>query len=344
MSASECASCQQQLQSLNQEEKEEILEKLKMVVRRKEMFVRRRTNALKYMESLEGSKPRATDSDLDGYSINTTNVVFRGKFATIYSGSDNSGVGRERIAKVFELHKLPADLRFRLEASAKHLRYLRLHHSFCTVHIQEIFSTPDKLIIFMEKSMGSNLEERLSKEARMDEQSALVLGKDICRAVLFLHERGIAHENINGKHVIFSSSGSSKLSGFDWSVVYFDHKNNQVIPQLGSSKLHAHNHWSPEKTKDDKYDPSKADVWSFGLLLIMLMTKDDKVFDFKSSHSVSLQWKLHLKKHGVQLSHRLFKIFSRCFQIDPNLRSDILDVLLSIKLRPDNGFISDIIE
>lgn len=327
-SVDDCHDCQQLMNSMSKECKDRLQERLDFIVRRKQMFRRRRINAVKLMHCIQGAKPRGSDQDLDGYSIDYGSVLFHGKFSTIYDGKDNSGVGRERIAKVFELKKLNDRLRFRLENSGRHLRYLRLHQNSYTVHIQEIFSTPDKMIIFMEKTSGLNLSQVV--KSRLGEEEAMLLSKDISSSICYLHERGIAHDNINGKHIIIKN-GVPKLSGFEWSVVYFDHVKDEVIKQEAASKQHFHDHWSPEKTRV-KYDPSKADVWSFGVLVLHLMTMEDKPFDFKSSLRLDLQWKLLFKRHGVHLSDQVFKILSRCFEEDPDLRSDIVDVMLSIKL------------
>ena len=80
--------------------------------------------------------------------------------------------------------------------------------------------------------------------------------------------------------------------------------------------------------KDDPYDPSVADIWSFGVLLAILLTKEWP-FEAHSKHSKDLEWKLMFKKNGVPLTDTIYTILSKCFIYKQNERPGILDVLNS---------------
>ena len=81
--------------------------------------------------------------------------------------------------------------------------------------------------------------------------------------------------------------------------------------------------------QEDLYDPMAADVWSFGALVVNILTKEHP-YEPKSDHRVDVQWKLAFKKAGVRLSDRLFAALDLCFALDPATRGSMIDVLAAL--------------
>ena len=306
--------------------------KLEVLKERKDMMTKTRNEAVRQIEGNEGAKVIVSDSDLrsTGFQVDFSKMLFKGTFAKIYAGQDN--VGHDAVVKVYEIKNLDSRLGFRIKNSGSHLRYLSQHRNTWIVHVMQVVVSPEKFYVFMKKiGCGINLTERLKS---FSEQECLQVSKDLSRGLVFLHERGIAHDDLCGKHVFFDSQDNPVIGGLDYSVVYIQSNGNhsRVVKQQASSKDHFQNHWSPEKTKDDLYDPSKADVWSFGVVFLQMLTKQVRPIDPKSHHRLDIQWKQLLSKNHVQETDVISRVCGLCFVTDSDLRADILHVCFAIEL------------
>jgi serine/threonine protein kinase len=310
-------------------------EKLLILKERKDMMWKTRVSAVREIETNEGAKVIASDKELSPYFIDYSTVVSKGKFGSTYVGQDH--VGHESHVKVYDLKKLDFQLAFRVKKSVNHLRYLSHHKSIWILHISQVMMCPDKVYVFMDKTLGQNLHQRLHECSSLSHSECLAIGKDLARGLSFLHERGIAHDDFCAKHIFFDRRGCPVISGLDYSVVYWDNNGGdgskgKVIQQQASSKDYFVSHWPPEKIKDDLYDPSKADVWSFGVVFLQMLTTEDKPFHPKSPHRLDVQWKTCFDKNRVHLTPNVSKVLHLTFVTDPELRGDILDVLFSLDL------------
>ena len=173
----------------------------------------------------------------------------------------------------------------------------------------------------------TDLFKRIKKEGPFKEKEGLKIAKDVGNGLLYLHCIGVAHENLKSHHVLFSGRGGpATITGFGWSVVAYDVEKEEIVKQKGSSKQKFHHDFSPEKMLDDLYDPTAADVWSFGALTVSILTKEHP-YEPKSAHRADIQWKLAFKKAGVKLSDRAYDILEKCFSIEPAARGSMIDVM-----------------
>ena len=268
------------------------------------------------------------DDVLEGmkYKVDYKNCQSRGTMRKIYSGTDDTQ--QERIVKIYKLKKLPVQLKERLMKSTKILRFLIENPNPFTVNVQNVFRTNQKLIVFMERMTGGNLMTKFKSSLQiMSQEEVLIFGKQISRALLFLHSRGIAHDNLNAHHIVFDSYGHPLLSGLDWSVVYWDSVYYRVIRQIGSSKGKIHPHFAPERLKDDFYDPSKSDVWSFGVLMLQMLTMDPLQ---TLTNICPDEWKEILAINGVTASSKISEVLKQCLVFDPKERKDMIEVSFTI--------------
>lgn len=227
--------------------------------------------------------------------------------------------------KVTSLTPLPSQYRFRLQAGFNILRYLKDHPHPNIMPIIEIFESPEKSYVFME-AFETDLFKRIKRDGAFKERDGLRIGKEVGSGLLYLHRLGVAHENLKSHHIMFRGRGPAVITGFGWAVVSYDDDKNEAIRQKGSAKQKFHHDFAPEKMLDDVYDPSAADVWSFGALIVSILTKEHP-YEPKSQHRVDVQWKLAFKKAGVRLTDRVHDLLETCFALEPASRGSMIDIM-----------------
>ena len=249
--------------------------------------------------------------------------IGRGHYSVIYQANDP--LGRRVACKVTTLKPLPSNSRSRILKSLGIQRFLKEygHSNILTIH--EIYLTQEKLYIF-EDVMKTDLLKKIKNEAPLPEGMALKIAKDVGEGLAFLHSIGVAHERLRPGYVLLDESGNAKICGLGWASLFFDPEKGTLIPQQGNKRHKFHHFFAPEVLMDQPYDPSVADIWSFGTLLNIMLTKDWP-FEQHNSYSRNIMWKMSFKKSIVELSDRVYSILSKCYVETPAERPDIFTIL-----------------
>lgn len=257
------------------------------------------------------------------YVIIRQNIA-KGTMANLYKSKDPNQ--RDLVVKVTPL-KHDSNLRYikRYEATFPLLRYLQTHPHPNIVPIYEIFISPDKAYVFMDIMEKDDLRMKI-KNGAVSEQQAYQWVREIGQGLSYLHRIGVAHENLKPDSIVFDQTGRARIAGLGSLVVWYNADSDQVIKQTGNTKDSFHHHYAPERRKADGYDPARADIWSLGCLLVVMMTKEWP-FAENSKHSKNIEWKLCFKKTGVLLSNQTWTLLTSVFQVEPDQRPLCDDVL-----------------
>ena len=293
---------------------------------RKSHFFEFRKKSVPALKSNTGGRKVKTEEFMmnrEKYAFSRKEVA-SGTFSNIYEATDPNK--RQIVVKVILLKSLDPQYRFRFMGSYNTLRFLIEHPHPNLVPIVEVFESPEKVYVFMDRMVPGDLLARIKREGPFPEAVALKWCRGVGEGLLYLHSIGIAHENIKPESIMFDAKGAPRIGGLGWSVVYFDPEKDEVMKPNGSSKSKFHHHMAPERMKDDPYDPTKADVWSFGVLIVILLTKEWP-FQFKNRHRRDIQWKLAFKKTKIPLTDSIWSILEKCFHEKPTSRSTLLEVM-----------------
>lgn len=259
----------------------------------------------------------------NGYDLNRVDVA-AGRTGKIYKAKDTKN-GTELYVKLIILSSVKAKVAEKLKESLKVVKYLKHNRHPNVVKIYDIFTTKEKVYIFMEITDGSF--KTAIKGNSSDEATVRKWANNIADGILFLHSNGIAHQNILPENVLVDSQGTLKLAGFSMACMTFDPVGKTFTKQSPIDEYFPH--YSPERIKD-KYDPIKADIFSFGVLIIYFMIR---VFPFrlagsdKSKYPLNVQWKLSLALKKVQISPELKDLLTLLFDLDPEKRPHIREVI-----------------
>lgn len=149
-----------------------------------------------------------------------------------------------------------------VQRSLRHPNVLRLY---------SYFVTSETATLVLEYCEGGPLSDHLKKVRKFDEVHVTKYLRQLCRALGYLHERGIIHRDLKLENVLLASDGSLRLADFGWSKPLGDAGRFTRCGTL--------DYLSPEMVSGTKHT-TKTDVWSLGVMIVeMLGGKPPFYFD-----------------------------------------------------------------
>ncbi|KAF1325702.1 Camk protein kinase, partial [Globisporangium splendens] len=127
------------------------------------------------------------------------------------------------------------------------------------------------LYLLMECCDQDDLYSYLEKQEdrRLDEDLARHFFRQIAMGVQFLHQHGVAHRDISLENVLLGDKYATKLCDFGLSAIFNAKRHEKLYCTGRVGKAY---YMAPEVVADTAYDPIRADIWSLGILLFILLT------------------------------------------------------------------------
>ncbi|CAI5456066.1 unnamed protein product [Caenorhabditis angaria] len=188
-------------------------------------------------------------------------VIGRGNFATVR-------IGRHRIAKTkvaiksIDVSKLDKENLVKIEREVQILKTIDHPH---IVKTYEIMRHDRMIYIVTEYCSGGELYDTLIEKGRVPENQARKWFAQTASALQYLHSRGIVHRDLKAENILLGKDSEIKLIDFGFSN--FQEPDNLLNTWCGSPPYAA-----PELLLGKSYDGMKADIWSMGVLLYILVT------------------------------------------------------------------------
>jgi Tol biopolymer transport system component len=194
----------------------------------------------------------------------------------VYRARD-SKLNRDVAIKVLpEVFARDPDRMARFQREAKILASLN-HPNIATIHGLEDSGSTHALV--MELVEGSTLADRI-KQGPIPIEESLRIGKQVCEALEYAHERGIIHRDLKPANVKVTADDAVKVLDFglakamEGEAASLDVSTSPTLSRMATMQgvlLGTAAYMSPEQAKAKPVD-RRADIWVFGCVLYEMLT------------------------------------------------------------------------
>ncbi|XVE81720.1 hypothetical protein DITRI_Ditri15bG0088500 [Diplodiscus trichospermus] len=213
-------------------------------------------------------------------------LLGRGSFAKVHEATlleDNNSVVA---VKVIDKTKTDAAMEPRIIREVSAMRRLQHHPNILKIH--EVMATKTKIYLVMELATGGELFAKVLRRGRLAESAARRYFSQLVSALHFCHQNGVAHRDLKPQNLLLDRNGNLKVSDFGLSA---------LPEQLNDGLLHTAcgtpAYTAPEVVRRKGYNGSKADAWSCGVILFVLLAGS---LPFDDSNLVTMYKKIHRRE------------------------------------------------
>ncbi|VDN59851.1 unnamed protein product, partial [Dracunculus medinensis] len=193
------------------------------------------------------------------YKIGKT--IGKGNFAVVRLAKHR--IANAEIAiKIVDKNFIDEENLLKLEREISILKILSHPH---IIKLYEIIRSDNYIYLVTEYANRGEIFELLMEKGRLDETDARRYFQQIVSAVEYCHSRGIVHRDLKAENLLIDSQNNIKIIDFGFSN--FQQSNLLLSTWCGSPPYVA-----PELLLGKKYDGRKADIWSLGVVLYILVT------------------------------------------------------------------------
>lgn len=190
-------------------------------------------------------------------------LLGQGTFAKVYHA--RSVITNQSVAiKVIDKEKI---MRVGLVDQIKReISVMRLVKHPNIIQLFEVMATKTKIYFVMEYAKGGELFDKVAK-GKLKEEVAGKYFHQLINAVDFCHNRGVYHRDIKPENLLLDENDNLKVSDFGLSALAeCKHQDGLLHTTCGTPAYVA-----PEVINRKGYDGAKADIWSCGVVLYVLL-------------------------------------------------------------------------
>jgi len=148
--------------------------------------------------------------------------------------------------------------------------------------------------------------------------------KQLFEAVNYLHKKGIAHMDIKLENILLDIN-DKKIKLIDFGQARFFDKETWMHGKHGTEC-----YMSPECYEKECYDPSKVDVWSCGIVMFCLLTKQFPWQQANIHDAQFLKYYRSLLKSEFDESIKI--ILRECLELNSDTRKTAVEIVELMKL------------
>ncbi|KAJ6355261.1 hypothetical protein OIU76_026939 [Salix suchowensis] len=190
-------------------------------------------------------------------------LLGHGTFAKVYHARNlQSGksvamkvVGKEKVIKVGMMEQIKREIS--VMKMVKHPNIVELH---------EVMASKTKIYFAMDLVRGGELFSKIAK-GRLREDVARVYFQQLISAIDFCHSRGVYHRDLKPENLLLDEDGKLKVTDFGLSAFSEHLKQDGLLHTTCGTPAYV----APEVIGKQGYDGAKADLWSCGVILYVLL-------------------------------------------------------------------------
>ncbi|KAI3495441.1 hypothetical protein L1887_37781 [Cichorium endivia] len=135
------------------------------------------------------------------------------------------------------------------------------------IRMHEVMASKTKIYIVLEFVTGGELFDKIATRGRLKEDEARKYFQQLINAVDYCHSRGVFHRDLKPENLLLDATGCLKVSDFGLSALPQQVREDGLLHTTCGTP----NYVAPEVINNKGYDGAKADLWSCGVILFVLM-------------------------------------------------------------------------
>ncbi|XP_015954854.1 CBL-interacting serine/threonine-protein kinase 23 isoform X2 [Arachis duranensis] len=190
------------------------------------------------------------------------------------------------------------------------------------IRMYEVMASKTKIYIVLEFVTGGELFDKIASSGRLKEEEARRYFQQLICAVDYCHSRGVCHRDLKPENLLLDATGMLKVSDFGLSALPQQVREDGLLHTTCGTP----NYVAPEVVHNKGYDGAKADLWSCGVILFVLMAG---YLPFEDNNLVNLYKKIFKAEFTCPpwFSTNAKKLIIRILEPDPAKRITIADVI-----------------
>ncbi|CAN6334886.1 unnamed protein product [Urochloa humidicola] len=253
-------------------------------------------------------------------------LLGRGTFAKVYLARPITG-GEPVAVKVLDKDEVMSTpgMAPRVLREVTAMRRLR-HPNILRLH--EVLATRAKIYLVMDLAPGGDLLSLLSSlpRRRLPELAARRVFSQLASALAFCHSRGVSHRDVKLQNILLQDSGGGnlvvKVTDFGLSALPESRREDGRLHTACGTPAYA----APEVLRRKAYDGAKADAWSCGVILFVLLAGR---LPFDDSNVAEMCRKASRREYAFPewVSPAARRLISRLLDPNPATRLTVADLV-----------------
>ncbi|KAL6538682.1 CBL-interacting serine/threonine-protein kinase 20 [Orobanche gracilis] len=189
------------------------------------------------------------------------------------------------------------------------------------VQLHEVMASKSKIYFSMEYVRGGELFYKVAK-GRLKEDAARKYFQQLIAAVDFCHSRGVYHRDLKPENLLLDEFGNLKVSDFGLSALLDSKRQDGLLHTTCGTPAYV----APEVINKKGYDGEKADIWSCGVILFVLLAG---YLPFQDSNLMEMYRKICRGEFKCPqwFPPEVKKLLSRILSPNPNSRVTLSQIM-----------------
>ncbi|KAL2502216.1 CBL-interacting serine/threonine-protein kinase 6 [Forsythia ovata] len=221
-------------------------------------------------------------------------------------------VGKEKVIRVGMMEQVKREIS---------VMKMMKHHNIVELH--EVMASKSKIYFAMEYVRGGELFAKIAK-GRLREDAARNYFQQLISAIDFCHSRGVYHRDLKPENLLLDEEGNLKVTDFGLTA-FSDHlRQDGLLHTTCGTPAYV----APEVIGKKGYDGAKADIWSCGVILYVLLAG---YLPFQDDNIVAMYRKIYRAdfKCAPWFSSEARKLVTKMLDPNPSTRISIAKIIES---------------
>ena len=199
-----------------------------------------------------------------------------------------------------------------VERVSREIKILKQVNHPNIVRLYEIIETSKQLYLIMEYASGGELFDYIVARSRLKESQACIFLQQLLSGIEYLHTIKVVHRDLKPENLLLDDNNNLKIVDFGLSNMY---RGEETLKTACGSPCYA----APEMIAGKRYQGSRVDVWSCGVVLFAMICG---YLPFEDPNTSSLYRKIIAGdfKCGSWVSNEAQDILRKILNTNPDTR------------------------